>query len=125
MKVTKIYFQKNYPVGEFQYEHFGVEITIEVGNVDEAFNEAREITRLQWLRYYHQFEDSIKVVEPVKEITVEETLETLSIAEQISSCTDYNILTTYDFILKNHKEYKLNESLRELYNQKLRELSKK
>ena len=44
MKATKIYFQKNFSVGQFQNEHYGIEIELEQQDiVEDAFKEARNI----------------------------------------------------------------------------------
>lgn len=65
----------------------------------------------------------VKIVEPV--ITASEAIETMSMSDQISSCTDINVLVTYDFILKKDKNYKTDSALRKLYDQKFKELSQK
>jgi hypothetical protein len=121
MQVSKIYFQKNYPVADFQYEHFGVEIMIEGGNVDEAFNEAREITRQQWLKVAHQFEDSIHVIEPPVIKEEKEPEPEISMEQAINSFTEIkgaNGLESFKILVKGKPE------LQKIYDQKLKALSK-
>lgn len=119
MNLTKIYFQKNYPVADFQYEHYGVEIQLNEGDdINKAFDEAREITRQQWLRNAHQFEDSIHVIEPPVIAPTKEPEPELTLEDQINSCTEKKVLESYRLIVKGNKE------LQKIYDSKIKKLSK-
>lgn len=81
----------------------------------------KQIEKFSEIDYEHTG-TKVKIIEPV--IPASESIEVPSMADQINSCTDINVLVTYEFILKNHKDYKTDVVLRKLYAKKLKELSK-
>lgn len=128
MQTIEVTFQKNYHTSfedRFLMETIIILKSVDIGeDTQQVIDKAREEIELNHRRNNpHLFPPDIPII-PKKEdgITFKEHQETISIADQISSCTDRKTLLTYDFVLKNHSEYKLNTSLRELYNQKLKEL---
>lgn len=122
MKVSKVYYQRNFRIGDFQYETIGVEIDINDG--EDAHLAMEEAKRLVIAYNAEQNHPTPHIVErpihdielPVIEVEKEygNTLE-----EQINSCTEFKVLETYYLICQN------NPTLKSIYNIKKAELTKK
>jgi len=140
MKATKIYFQKNFSVGQFQNEHYGIEIELEQQDiVEDAFKEARNICfqqfkkdnpQITWneqqqerdvsimktIRHLNNLNPSPQHYQPIE--IPEPTIGKGTIEEQIEAFngTEDEFKKDWYYIAGMNKKYK------PLYEQKLKEL---
>jgi hypothetical protein len=129
MQITEIYYQRNFQVGDFLYEHYGVRINVSgTDNIDDAYTEADKIVREQ---HYHKNKENSFYANPKSD----EDLPIVQVKEPLFDTT----APTEEDIIKEMQTYKLginafiavygkqvlgNQKLEEEYNKKIAELSK-
>lgn len=112
-KANKIYYQRNFPIGQFLYEHIGIELIVEQGKtVDETIKEARELVFENHKKNNPQVEYSeidipiTKLVSPVNEKDTKPKTQEEKIIDDIATVTDPKVLDGYQFISKKYPSIK-------------------
>jgi hypothetical protein len=114
MKVDKIYYQRNFPIGEFMYAHYGVGISIDDGeSIEDAYAEAKKIIRSQ---YENDNPHIVWSEAPVPATVIEEKSSKGTLEDQIMGSKDINELNTWKLISLSHPR------LLEVYNNRLSQL---
>lgn len=129
MQITEIYYQRNFQVGEFLYEHYGVKIGINgTEDIDQAFTEAERIVKQQ---HYIKNKDNTFYA------NAEQT--ELPVTQEKEQSRWYYPVATDDDVVKEIQSYKLginafvavygdmvkgNSKLEEAYKNKISELTK-
>lgn len=128
MQITEIYYQKNFQIGDFLYEHYGVRIGISgTDDIDNAYEQAEKIVREQ--HYLKNKDNSFYANAEPTELPI----------TQVQEVKNSYPVAQEDDIIKEIQSYKLgkaafkavysemvkgNPKLENAYQNKLAELSK-
>jgi len=130
MQITEVYYQRNFQIGEFIYEHYGVKISVNANeNIDDAYAECEKIVKEQHFTknkdYYAMLaSQNVPIDLPVTQ--VEKPKYTYPVAtddDVVKEIHSYK-LGVNAFIAVYSKMVKGNPKLEEAYNKKLIELQK-
>lgn len=129
MQITEIYYQRNFQIGEFLYEHYGVKINVS-GNedIDQAFSECERIVKEQ---HYLKNKDNSFYAQPksdedlpVTQVQEEKIKPSVASEDDVIKEMGTFKLGANIFIAVYGEQVKGNPKLEEAYNKKLAELSK-
>jgi len=108
MRISKVYYQKNFRTGDFLYENIGVGIEInDQEDPKEALDEAKKLCQEYHNEHIQQeLEHQSQQPEPtiLPSIQVEKDYKDMSFEEQIESCDDLKVLESYK-LLANRTEH--------------------
>lgn len=105
MQISKIYYQRNFRIGDFQYETIGIGIDINEGeDAKQAMDEAKrlviEYNAEQNHPVPHIQETNIPAELPIIQVDKGPQLEDMTLEQQIRSCKDMKVLKVYESIVK-------------------------
>jgi hypothetical protein len=130
MKITEVYYQRNFQIGEFTYEHYGVKISISGSdNIDDAYNEAERIVKEQHYAKNKDYYAMLASQNVPIDLPVTQAKEYIENHPYISSESDLlQEMQSYKlgskaFIAVYGEMVKGNPKLEEAYKNKLNELS--
>jgi hypothetical protein len=120
MRIEKIYYQRNFPIGQFLFETIGIGIIVNEGeDPQQALDEAKKLAcEYNTANNPHLAETQPSEPTTLPTLKVErEQIEGKSVAEQIATVTELKVLEGYKLLVKNNPDW-LNA-----YNLKLKELT--
>lgn len=98
MHIDRVYFQRNFRIGEFLYENIGIGIAINEGeDAKLALDEAKElVNQYHWENVNKSLEHQQE--EPLRDIQVQKPPAGHSLEEQIRACTTIKELIEFKLL---------------------------